>query len=182
MHSHDDGVIHWHPSTSAAVGTRADLGVFLDVYDVQLDDDSLRFPENQGGQEFIEGETKCGDEDAELKVVVWDSYQDTGDGTTYVSDFDDIRITNDGMAITIAFVPRGTDVTLPDSAPNLPELGAVDQPPPDSVPAGGTTVPGATTGSAPTSGGTTAPGSAATTTPASPASPATTAPAPTTTG
>ena len=183
VHSHDDGVIHWHPSTSAAVGTNADLGLFLDVYDVELDDDSLRFPENQGGEEFIEGETKCGDEDAELKVVVWDSFEDTGSGTTYVSDFDDIRITNDGMAITIAFVPSGTDVTMPPWAANLPALGAVDTPPPDSVPAGGTvaptvsgatTVPGAATGgcaggSAPA---TSTPSPAATTTP-----PASTAPA-----
>ncbi len=184
VHSHDDGVIHWHPSTSAAVGTNADLGLFLDVYDVELDDDSLRFPENQGGEEFIEGETKCGDEDAELKVVVWDTFEDTGSGTTYVSDFDDIRITNDGMAITIAFVPSGTDVTMPPWAANLPALGAVDTPPPDSVPAGGTvaptvsgatTVPGAATGGSAPAGSapaTSTPSPAATTTP-----PASTAPA-----
>ena len=184
VHSHDDGVIHWHPSTSAAVGTNADLGLFLDVYDVELDDDSLRFPENQGGEEYIEGETKCGDEDAELKVVVWDTFQDTGSGTTYVSDFDDIRITNDGMAITIAFVPSGTDVTMPPWAANLPALGAVDTPPPDSVPAGGTvaptvsgatTVPGAATGGSAPAGSapaTSTPAPAATTTP-----PASTAPA-----
>jgi hypothetical protein len=177
VHSHDDGVIHWHPSTSAAVGTRADLGVFLDVYDVELDDDSLRFPENQGGEEFIEDETKCGDEDAELKVVVWDNYQDAGSGTTYVSDFDDIRITNDGMAITIAFVPRGTDVVMPQSAPNLPELGAVDTPPPDSVPPGGTvaptdtTVPGLTTVPGAATGGTTPAASTPTTTPPASAAP-----------
>ncbi len=148
VHSHDDGVIHWHPTTSAAVGQNATLGVFLDVYDVELDDDSLRFPENQGGEEYIEGETKCSDEDAELKVVVWDSYQDTGDGTTYTSDFDDIRISNDAMAITIAFLPSDVDVAMPPSAPNLPELGAVDTPPPDSVSDAtiSTTAPGATTG------------------------------------
>ena len=184
VHSHDDGVIHWHPSTSAAVGTNADLGLFLDVYDVELDDDSLRFPENQGGEEFIEGETKCGDEDAELKVVVWDTFEDTGSGTTYVSDFDDIRITNDGMAITIAFVPSGTDVTMPPWAANLPALGAVDTPPPDSVPAGGTvapTVSGATTVPGAATGGSAPAGSAPATSTPSPAAttppPASTAPA-----
>ena len=155
------------------------------MYDVELDDESLRFPENQGGEEFIEGETKCGDEDAELKVVVWDNFNDTGDGTTYVSDFDDIRITKDGMAITIAFVPSGTDVVKPESAANLPELGAVDVPPPDSVlpgetvaptdtaVPGATTVPGAATGSTTPAGSTPAP--SATTTPSASAPPAPTA-------
>ena len=37
VHSHDDGVIHWHAYTSAAVGKRATLGVFLDNYGVELD-------------------------------------------------------------------------------------------------------------------------------------------------
>jgi hypothetical protein len=182
VHSHDDGVIHWHPSTSAAVGQNATLGVFLDSYDVELDDDSLKFPENQGGEEYIEGETKCGDEDAELKVVVWKSYQDTGEGTTYTSDFDDIRMTNDGMAITIAFLPSDVDVVMPPSAPNLPALGATDASPPDSVPGATTTIaPGATSAPGATTGGTTPAGS----TPATPATttpPASSAPAPTATG
>jgi hypothetical protein len=189
VHSHDDGVIHWHPSGSRAVGKNATLGVFLDSYDVELDDDSLRFPENQGGEEYIEGETKCNDEDAQLKVVVWDSYQDTGDGTTYTSDFDDIRISNDAMAITIAFLPSDVDVAMPPSAPNLPELGAADTPPPDSVSdatisttaPGATSAPGATAAPGATTG-TTAPAGSTPATPATTTPPASSAPAPTATG
>jgi hypothetical protein len=177
VHSHDDGISHWHTSGSRAVGDRAQLGVFLDVYGVELDDNSLKFPDDQGGKEYVEGETKCGDKDAELRVVVWDSFSDTGKGTTYVSDFNDIRMTNDGMAITIAFVPRNTEVTMPPWAPNLPELGAKDINQTNtpgtatSVPAG-SAAPGATTaGSTPAS---------APTTPGTPS--ATSAPAPTATG
>ena len=82
VHSHDDGVIHWHASTSAATGKNATLGLFLDNYGVELDDDSLKFPENQGGKEYVEGETECPDgEDGELTVTVWDSPEDTSDGT-----------------------------------------------------------------------------------------------------
>ena len=127
IHSHDDGVMHWHPNTSRAVGKNAKLGVFLDVYGVELDNDSLKFPDNQlGGQEFIEGETKCGTEDGELQVVVWDSYSDTDDGTTYIANFDNIPIRNDGMVFAIAFVPRDTDVQMPPWAADLPTLGAAD--------------------------------------------------------
>ncbi len=146
IHSHDDGVIHWHPFTAAAVGTRAKLGVFLDVYDVELTDDTLRLPESQPapaqGREFVEGETQCDGEDGELSVVVWENFTDTDDGTTYISNFDQIRVTNDGMVFSIAFVPRDTTVPMPPWAADLPTLGAIDagQIPPEQI-LGGTTVP-----------------------------------------
>ena len=83
VHSHDDGVIHWHPFTSAAVGKQRHARACSSTnYGVELDDDSLKFPENQGGKEYVEGETKCDGEDGELKVIVWDDSEDTGDGTT----------------------------------------------------------------------------------------------------
>lgn len=127
VHSHDDGVIHWHAFTSAAVGDRAVLGVFLDTYGVELTNDSLKFPDDQnGGKEYVSGETKCGDETGHLEVHVWDHYNDTGDGTVYVSDFDQIRLQDDGIALTIAFVPDGVDVVKPPWSADLPRLGAID--------------------------------------------------------
>ena len=138
IHSHDDGLIHWHPFSAAAVGSRATLGVFLDVYVVELTNDKLQFPENQRAglpyqQEtglFEEGETTCdidgSEEDAELKVVVWNNFTDTDDGTTYIADFDNIRLDRDQMVVAIAFVPDDTDVTMPPWAPELPSLGALD--------------------------------------------------------
>ena len=137
VHSHDDGVIHWHASTSAAVGTNATLGVFLENYGVELDDDSLTFPENQGGKEYVEGETECPDgDDGELTVTVWESPEDTSDGRRYVSDFDDIRIDKNSLVITIAFQPRGADIEMPPWAAELEQLGAADMgsEPTDSVP------------------------------------------------
>jgi hypothetical protein len=135
VHSHDDGVIHWHAFTSKAVGNNADLGVFLDVYGIELNGDRLRFPEGQpaigesGGtaeQEYVEGETQCNGEDAELSVVVWDNFSDTGDGTTYITNFEDIRVRDDGMVFSISFNPRDTDVSMPPWAKDLPVLGAID--------------------------------------------------------
>ena len=44
-----------------------------------------------------------------------------------ITDFKNIRIDRDGMVVVIAFVPKGADAPpLPESAVNLPELGAVD--------------------------------------------------------
>ena len=157
IHSHDDGLIHWHAFSSAAVGRRATLQVFLDVYGVELTNDKLTFPEEQRAglpyeQEtgvFEEGETTCvidgNEEDAELKVVVWDNFSDTDDGTTFIADFGNIRLDKDAMVVAIAFVPDDTDVSMPPWAPDLPELGEVDsnQLTPAELP--GSSVPGDST-------------------------------------
>ncbi len=134
VHSHDDGVIHWHATTSAATGHNADLGVFLDVYDVSLSNDALRFPDDQlGGKEYVEGETKCivdgKEQDGTLAVAVWDNFTDTGDPTVYTSDFKNIRIDQNSMVIVIAFIPESLDprdIEMPPWAADLPALGAID--------------------------------------------------------
>ena len=79
---------------------------------------------------FEDGETTCTidgtEKNAELKVVVWDNFTDTDDGTTYIADFDNIRLDQDQMVVSIAFVPDNTDVGMPPWAPDLPSLGEVD--------------------------------------------------------
>jgi hypothetical protein len=155
VHSHGDGLIHWHPFSSAAVGRNATLGVFLDVYSVDLTNDKLVFPEdqlaglpyeNETGV-FEDGETKCvidgNEENAELKVVVWDNFSDTDGGTTFIADYNNIRLDKDAKVVAIAFVPDDTTMSMPPWAPDLPELGAIDsnQLAPEELP-GATTVPG----------------------------------------
>lgn len=128
IHSHDDGLIHWHPFSSASVGRRATLGVFLDVYGVELSDDVLQFPEDQRAQlpvafqedgRFEDGETECpatDDTDAatgSLQVIRWDNINSTGDGTTFIAGFDGIALNQDAMSVVIAFVPDNTDIDMP---------------------------------------------------------------------
>ena len=157
VHSHDDGVIHWHPYTSRAVGKNATLGVFLDTYGVELTDDSLKFPEDNllgpsEDGEYIEGETQCDGEDAELSVRVWDSYTDTDAGQRYIANMDRIHIDNDGMVFSIYFAPKDAEQTMPPWASELPTLGAADvnQVRPEDLVAGstlpGASVPDATAG------------------------------------
>lgn len=131
VHSHDDGIVHWHPTTSAATGRSARLGDFLDVYGIEVSDDELTFPPDQlGGKEYVEGETKCGDEDGELVVAKWDNFTDTGAGQIYFSGFDDIRIDEDAAVYVVGFIPESEDpedIVMPPWAPDLPELGQADQ-------------------------------------------------------
>jgi hypothetical protein len=144
IHSHDDGLIHWHPFSSASVGSNARLGVFLDTYGVDLTNDKLTFPESQRGaletqlaaqppREDIlawEDGDSCtvdgSEQNAELRVVVWNNFTDTDNGVTYIADFNNIRLNRDQMVVVIAFVAGDTDVSMPPWAPELPTLGEID--------------------------------------------------------
>jgi hypothetical protein len=156
IHSHNDGVIHWHPNSRAAVGRRAKLEVFLDVYGLELETGKMTFSEEQRSQlpagyedgVFEDGETTCtidGEEqDGALQVVVWDNFTDTDAGTTFIAAYNNIPIDQDAMVFSIAFVPDNTDVSMPPWAADLPTLGTADsgQQLPDGQLFGGTTVPG----------------------------------------
>jgi hypothetical protein len=155
IHSHDDGVIHYHPYSAKAVGKRAKLGVFLDVYDVELDTEHLKLPASQGGEEWDVDDFKCDGKDVQIKVIAWDNFSDTGDGTTYITDLRDVRITQDGMVFAIVVAPKDTNPGMPPWADELPELGAADTAnvPETTVEGDGTattvaeSTPGSTTGS-----------------------------------
>ena len=189
IHSHDDGVIHWHPYTSAATGRNAKLGVFLDVYGIKLSDDKIEFPADQGGAVYEEGVTKCTDADGksvdgEIVVYAFDAFDTPDKYTTYITNFDDVRLSQDGMAFSIVFAPAGSKPELPPSAASLPELGAVDggtTGQPTTTVAGDSTVPGESTttvaGATTVPGATTMPSSSTTTaaTTVAPAGPTTTA-------
>lgn len=143
IHSHDDGVIHWHPNTSAAVGGNAVLGVFLDSYDTTLENDRLEFPSlgsvgpnpnflgqapSEILQEYVEGETECpgGGGEASLSVKVWESFTDTDGGQRYIANMDRVRVSEDGMVFAIYYGPDDGPQTMPPWAQNLPQLGALD--------------------------------------------------------
>ena len=146
IHSHDDGVVHWHPQ-ALATGKRAKFGIFLDVYDVEVSNTKLQFPEDQnGGAKYEEGEEKCNGKDATLKAFVWDQYDKPDAKKMLIGDFENIRIKKDGMVVVLAFVADDAEVPLPDNAAKLQELGAADTGgAPTTTVAGATTVPGETT-------------------------------------
>ena len=138
-------------------------------------------PPEQGGEKWSTKDTKCDGKDTQLITRVWDHYNDPSSFHDVVTDFNNIRITNDGMVFTVAFVPKGTDIPMPDWAAQLPTLGASDGGAviaSTTTLAPGETVPLPTTvgsGVAPASGDTSSPTTTAASTP-------TTTPATTTTG
>ncbi len=132
VHSHGDGVMHWHPFTGAATGTNAKLKVFLNNYGIKLSDDKLTLPAEQGGDVFEEDVTTCkvdgSEKNASIKLWVWDNYSTvaTADPAVYTANMGDVRLKNDGMVFVIAFVPDDVDPVAPEYAARLPELGAAD--------------------------------------------------------
>ena len=189
IHSHNDGVIHWHPYSSSATGRNAKLGVFLDVYGIKLSDDKLEFPADQGGAVYEEGVTKCIDKDGksvdgEIVVFAFEAFDTPDKYSTSITNFKDVRLSQDRMAFSIVFAPAGTKAELPPSAADLPALGAVDggtTGQTSTTVAGASTVPGESTttvaGATTTPGATTVPSSSTTTaaTTVAPAGPTTTA-------
>ncbi len=126
IHSHGDGIIHYHPASTKSSGNRAKLGVFLDSYNLNLSDTELVMPADQGGTKWSTKATKCDNKATQLTVRVWDHFSKPNDFHDVVTDFNNIRITNDGMVFVVAFVPKGTDIPQPDWASQLPTLGAAD--------------------------------------------------------
>ena len=81
---------------------------------------SSRRPTGSTLDEYVEGETQCNGEDAELSVKVWNSYTDTDSGNRYIANMDRVHIDNDGMVFAISFTPRDADQVMPPWAADLP--------------------------------------------------------------
>ena len=159
IHTHGDGVIHVHPYSSAGTGKNAKLGTWFKQVGVKLTNTSLELPKELGSTKVKNGDD-CQGKPGKLQVTVWDNVQGTGDGRKYISDFNNLRFTRNGMGFTIAFVPDDvTAIPKPPSAANLAALGAVDS----SSASTTTTVAGATATTAAGDSSTTAAGGSSTT-------------------
>jgi hypothetical protein len=123
IHTHGDGVIHIHPFSQSAAGDNARLGVFLDGAEVTLTDGELEVD----GQTYADGDD-CDGEPGRVVVARWSDVQSPDDPQLVTEDAADLRFEAGGEGYTIAFVPEGTDVPMPDSAPDLAELGGIDSP------------------------------------------------------
>jgi len=155
IHTHQDGLIHIHPTSASATGSKATLGVFTDETGLGLEDDKLEIPD---GKTYTEGKDKCDGKPGIVQVAVWD---DPSDETPEVvtEDMTDIKL-GQNQLLTIAFAPEGTDLPKP---PSEAELAA----PRDLQ---STTLPSVPVSPAPDAGtsSTTAPAGGSTTTTAAP--------------
>jgi hypothetical protein len=151
IHTHGDGLIHIHPTSSNATGRRAIFQHFADDTGLKLTATSIELP---NGTKRENGD-KCGDEAAELQVAIWDNPNDESP-TMYEGDPNEIPLRTtleDDRVIVLAFVPPGTEIPKP---PSVTELEAPSDLVPPTVPVTPTDVSTDTTPPS-TPGDTTAP-------------------------
>ena len=144
IHTHGDGVIHVHPYSSAGTGKNAKLGTWFKQVGVKITDTSLQLPTELGSTKVKNGDD-CQGKPGKLQVTVCVNAEGAGDGKKYVTDFNNIRFTKNGMGLTIAFVPDDvTAIPKPPSAANRAALGAVDTATGAATTTSVTTAPGTT--------------------------------------
>jgi hypothetical protein len=142
IHTHDDGIIHIHPFSSGAAGTKAQISKFFDQVGLEVSDDRLAFPGS--GDEYKAGEDTCGDADAVVRLLRWESPEDeTPEEIT--EGIVDARFLADREIFALVFGEPDAEVPQPLSVPNLDQLTdvaptdpfAADPTTPSSVPAEG---------------------------------------------
>lgn len=153
IHGHGDGVVHIHPFGASASGKRAVLGIYFDSVGASLSANKIALP----GQDTKHNGDKCDNGPGVVQTKVWDTRAPTDQGHIVPGDPSKIR-PQDGMLITIAFVPTGTDIPKPPSEPQLDKLSDVGPqadssttvPDPNAPTTSSTTPPSTTTTSAST--------------------------------
>lgn len=114
------GVVRWEPQVLSGE-RRAKLETIFELYGLTVTKNSIQFPGSLNGGELIsEADTKCGDKAASLQVVVWDSK--VSSPKISIADLGNVRLTGNGMAITLAFVAKDVEVPQPITITDLDPL------------------------------------------------------------
>lgn len=107
-HTHGDGNIHIEPLSSADTGHNATLGHFVQLYPgMGLSSTMVQYP---GLKAYHNGD-KCGAKPGIVQVKVWDS--PTAKTGHLVKGNPSNLLLENGQLVTIAFVPKGTDIPEP---------------------------------------------------------------------
>jgi hypothetical protein len=133
IHTHEDGLIHIHPTSNTATGDKATLDVFAEEIGLTLEDGKLGIPD---GKTYEEGKSECGRKPGLVQLAVWDDPSDETP-TIVTEDVAGLKL-GQNQLITIAFAPEGADLPKPPSTdtvttPSDLQPGGGSQPAP-SVP------------------------------------------------
>src|SRR6266851_6587984 len=151
LHTHNDGLIHVEPFVTAAPqdsGHHATLARFVEgIPGLKITSTQLQYP----GQKLYKNGDKCGDKAGQVVIKWWPDAFGTKSQT--INAPSGLRIQNGG-AVTVAFLPAGTDVPKPPKAvldaltsteanPSIAEQGATpsSSPPVSTAPSAATTAP-----------------------------------------
>jgi len=146
IHTHGDGVVHVHPTAAASSGENATFARFMEAVKGKVSSSEIKVP----GQKTMKNDMKCGKKQGRVEARTWAPGASTSsEGRLVLGNPANIRFA-DRELITIAFVPTGTKVPAPPSAPQLNALSDVTPAasiPAASVPPPTAETPGTTTAS-----------------------------------
>jgi hypothetical protein len=117
LHTHGDGIAHIHPFNTGASGSNATLAKWGETTGLTFTSDSFTV----NGVEYANG-FDCGGTPANVTLSVWSADDPDADPTVYTSDFGSVHFDSDRMAMTLAVVPEGTEVPLPETLDDLDRL------------------------------------------------------------
>jgi len=123
IHTHGDGVVHTHPFTERASGSRARLKVFFQNVKAKVSETKIDLP----GQPMKKNGDKCGDKEGVVRTKVWNSRRPDDKGRIVETDPGQIRLGNSEL-ITVDFGPKDDDIPKPPSEAQLDNLGDLGVP------------------------------------------------------
>ena len=110
------GVVEWQPQVLSGQ-RRARLSAVLDLYAIEVSDDSITFPASiYGGTSLTESTEACDGKGGSLFVDTWDVEGTDPSRKTSIASLGSVRLNNDGLAVALVFAPDGTEVDQPPAA------------------------------------------------------------------
>ena len=113
------GVVEWQPQVLSGQ-RRARLSAVLDLYAIEVSDDSITFPASiNGGTTLTESTEACDGKGGSLFVDTWDVEGTDPTRKTSIADLGAVRLGSDGLAVALVFAPDGTEVDQPPAAADV---------------------------------------------------------------
>lgn len=111
-HSHQDGLIHIHPSSAAGAGPNATFGNFVEAIGGELSDDA--YIPGPGESTTVLSEEDCDGEPAVLQLAYWEDAFGDQPPVVITEDLAGFKLEDESLgAITLALLPEGAEIPKP---------------------------------------------------------------------
>lgn len=112
-HSHQDGLIHIHPSNPGGAGPNATFGNFVEAIGAELSDDTYDPGPGESPTVLSEAEG-CDGEPAVLQLAYWQDALGDEPPVVVTENLADFRLEDESLgAFTLALLPEGAEIPKP---------------------------------------------------------------------
>jgi hypothetical protein len=122
IHTHEDGLIHVHPTAVESTGAGAVLARFAEEVGLGLEQGSLTLPD---GSRFQDGDD-CGGAAGTVRVLTWDSPDDPSPEIVEEAP-GEVPVRTNGAVLAVVFAPEDAEIPQPPWAVSLVDPDAAEQ-------------------------------------------------------